>query len=74
LEQNAREELATLLSQARDEGTQQITEIAHGATSNIPAATIESYLHEAIEYSLTPQHRSGMAEFRKRCIAKKLID
>jgi chorismate dehydratase len=72
LEPEAQAELTTLLNHARDEGTQHIAEIARDATANIPAATIESYLREAIEYSLTPQHRAGMAEFERRCLAKGL--
>ncbi|HEX8237271.1 MAG TPA: menaquinone biosynthesis protein [Abditibacteriaceae bacterium] len=74
LEPHTQAELATLLNQARDEGTQRIIEIARDATANIPAATIESYLREAIEYSLTPRHRAGMTEFKRRCLAKKLIE
>jgi chorismate dehydratase len=73
LEMEAQTELATLLNHTRDEGTQHIADIAHHAKSQIPAATIESYLREAIEYSLTPQHRAGMEEFRRRCINKNLL-
>jgi chorismate dehydratase len=74
LEPQTQVELATLLNHARDEGVQHIAEIARDAAAKTSAATIESYLREAIEYSLTPQHRAGMAEFRRRCMAKGLAD
>jgi chorismate dehydratase len=73
LDPNVQEELAILLNRARDEGTQQIAEIAHSATAKMSVATISSYLREAIEYSLTTQHRAGMAEFKNRCLEKSLI-
>jgi chorismate dehydratase len=73
LESKAQTELATLLNRARDEGMHHIAEIARGAESEVPTATIESYLREAIEYSLTPQHRAGMEEFKRRCLAKGLV-
>lgn len=72
LEPQAQEELATLLNRVRDEGTQHIAEIARDAAAKVSAATIESYLREAIEYSLTPQHRAGMEQFKRRCVAKGL--
>jgi hypothetical protein len=55
----AQEQLATLLNHTRDEGHSTSPRNALDAASNISAATIESYLREAIEYSLTSSIARG---------------
>lgn len=67
-------ELAGLLSAARDNGVQRFQDLslAH-ATPALTAAAIFSYFSGAIEYQLTPAHRAGLDEFRRRCEAHGLV-
>jgi chorismate dehydratase len=74
LNSDVRAELAELLTAARDEGVPKIESIARQyATPTLPAATVESYLRHAIEYSLTTEHRAGMEEFRRRMSVHNLL-
>ena len=61
--------IAQLLDEARRFGTQNSDEIARVAaqTSLVPQTIIESYFRDAIEYSMTMQHRAGLSEFQRRC-------
>jgi predicted solute-binding protein len=74
LNSDVRAELAELLTAARDEGVPKIESIARQyATPTLPAATVESYLRHAIEYSLTTEHRAGNGEFRRRMSVHNLL-
>jgi chorismate dehydratase len=67
-------ELQNLLNAARDAGTQMFETIAQDAATEIlPAPLIESYLREAIQFTITDEHQKAMDEFRARCEKHKLI-
>jgi chorismate dehydratase len=68
-------ELAQLLSAARDQSLADIDAIVRDnpIPTTVPPAEIRSYLTEAIEHRMTPQHRAGLEEFRRRCEAHGLI-
>jgi len=69
------EELAMLLAAARDEGVLRLSEILRNnpVKTTLPRQQIDDYLRHAIEYRLTPLHRDGMEEFRRRCVRHGLI-
>jgi chorismate dehydratase len=75
LDEERAQELGAVLNTARDEGLQRLSEIV--ATNPIPSrlsnAQIEDYLRHAVEFHLTPEHRAGMEEFRRRCEAHGLL-
>lgn len=73
-EERARE-LAALLNTARDEGLNRLPEIARENAGSAPLSgvKIEEYLRQAIDYSLTSQHRAGLEGFRRRCVACGLL-
>ena len=64
-----RDELASILNRARDEGQTLIDEIVANNASSIGNSVVESYLREAINYRLTPSHRAGMELFRRRALS-----
>ncbi len=68
-------EIAPMLDEARAEGVSHSDEIARIAaqTSRVPQAIIESYFREAIEYSMTDSHQTGLSEFRARCAKNGLL-
>ena len=74
LPRNQCDELAILLSQARDEGETHIARYAREANhSTLSPELIESYLNDAIGYHITSRHREAMNEFRARCAKFDLI-
>lgn len=66
------EELSKILNEARDAGRQRIEAIAE-AQRLLPAPIVSSYLHEAIEHTLTPAHAAGLAEFERRLKVNDLM-
>jgi len=75
LNETTKQNLAEILSQARDEGVKKIDEIARENPTKvkISQAEIRAYLGGAIEYFLTAEHRAGLDEFRRRCKNHGLI-
>ncbi|HVF09453.1 MAG TPA: menaquinone biosynthesis protein [Abditibacteriaceae bacterium] len=75
LEPAASAELNELLCAARDEGVLRLSAILRDnpIKTTLPREEIEDYLRHAIEYRLTPQHRAGMEEFRRRCERHGLV-
>jgi len=75
LNENMKQDLSEILSQARDEGIRKIDEIARENPTQvrIDEAEIRDYLSGAIEYFLTEEHRAGMEEFRRRCEVHELV-
>ncbi|RYX80463.1 hypothetical protein EON83_28465 [bacterium] len=61
-------ELAGLLNWARDEGLANIDKIVAENPTNSPlsAEIRESYLHNAIEYRMSPTHEAGLREYARR--------
>jgi chorismate dehydratase len=70
-----RDELASLLNRARDEGEKCIPQIvaANPIGTSLPDAVVASYLSNAIQYRLTPSHRAGLEEFRRRLKAMETL-
>ena len=74
LPSESRDELARLLSNARDEGCKNFDVLARdGATSALSAAELKSYFTHNIDYVFTESHRAGLEEFRRRCAIHGLI-
>jgi chorismate dehydratase len=75
LDENAREELARVLSAARDEGIADLKTVVaqNPIQTGIPDAQIEEYLRDAVEFHLSDSHRAAIEEFRRRCIQHSLL-
>lgn len=69
------ENLDDLLSQTRDEGEKNLTQIVgeNPIPTQLSSAIIEDYLRHAVTFHLNESHRAGLEEFRKRCKQHKLI-
>ena len=72
----AQEDLAALLNTARDEGVSNLeTIVRHNPIqTRLSPTQILDYLTRAIEFDLTPAHRTGMAEFQRRCEKHNLLN
>jgi len=69
LEMELEAELAVLLTRARNEGEASLPEIVRDnpISTTLPAALIEDYLRNAVDFTLTDEHQEGLEEFRRRC-------
>jgi chorismate dehydratase len=70
-----RQELADLLSAARDEGLKRLPAVvrANPNPTRLTPSAIEDYLTNAIEFYRTDKHRAGMEEFERRCRQHGLV-
>lgn len=75
LTEDAKLELAGVLSAARDEGEASLKQIVaqHPVQTVLPKWQIEEYLRDAVGFHLTAQHRVGLEEFRQRCLKYDLL-
>jgi chorismate dehydratase len=69
LDENARAELEETLGAAREEGLENLATVVaqNPITTGLSSAQVMEYLREAIEFRLSPTHRAGLEEFRRRC-------
>ena len=69
LAEDQADELAALLTEARNAGTPIIPDLARDVPfpTRLTSEEITDYLTHAIEFHLTPGHRQGMEEFERRC-------
>ncbi|MDQ3814689.1 MAG: menaquinone biosynthesis protein [Armatimonadota bacterium] len=75
LSAEASEELAALLSWARDKGVAHLSELVKNSPvqTRLTPEQVEDYLSHAVDYYLTPAHRAGMEIFRLRCVKYGLV-
>lgn len=74
LSEVARDELAEVLNQARDAGTENLAAIVqhNPIRTSLSDQQIADYLRHAVDFHLTERHHAGMEEFRRRCEAHGL--
>jgi predicted solute-binding protein len=75
LEGAAREELGCILSAARDEGMKNLEAVVaqNPISTTLSKPQIATYLREAIEPHLSPEHRAAIEEFRRRAEKHELL-